>query len=55
LRSMGKYPWLKRRTLMRYRGMDNNVPVWHTRELVGLVQSWNQSADITYIIFYSKS
>lgn len=30
-------------------GNDTNVPVWHTREYVSSVLSWNEDAAITYV------
>ncbi|KAI6043011.1 hypothetical protein EDC04DRAFT_2654078 [Pisolithus marmoratus] len=29
-------------------GADDNVPTWHTRELVGILKTWDRDADITY-------
>lgn len=29
-------------------GDDDNVPPWHTRELVGVLKTWNRDADITH-------
>ncbi len=33
------------------RGDDENVPVWHTRELVATLKSWYPKADVTYVHF----
>ncbi|KAF8510217.1 hypothetical protein BU17DRAFT_55579 [Hysterangium stoloniferum] len=30
-------------------GADENVPTWHSRELVGLVKSWNPNANVTLV------
>lgn len=30
-----------------YRGVDENVPTWHSRELVGLIKTWRSDADAT--------
>ncbi|KAM5531823.1 hypothetical protein V8D89_014522 [Ganoderma adspersum] len=29
-------------------GNDDNVPVWHTRELVSAIKTWNPRANVTY-------
>ncbi|KIJ69668.1 hypothetical protein HYDPIDRAFT_24484 [Hydnomerulius pinastri MD-312] len=29
-------------------GADDNVPPWHTRELVGILKTWDPHADVTY-------
>lgn len=31
-----------------HRGADENVPVWHTRELVAAYKTWNSPENITY-------
>lgn len=30
-------------------GADNNVPAWHSRELVDVLQTWNPQANITSV------
>ncbi|KAK0197474.1 hypothetical protein F5146DRAFT_48465 [Armillaria mellea] len=29
-------------------GNDDNVPVWHSREAVGILETWNPTANVTY-------
>ncbi|KAI0028355.1 hypothetical protein K488DRAFT_89825 [Vararia minispora EC-137] len=36
-------------TLAIHGGEDDNVPVWHTREAVSVVKTWNRNADVTYM------
>ncbi|KAF9475666.1 hypothetical protein BDN70DRAFT_996247 [Pholiota conissans] len=35
--------------LVIHGGNDENVPVWHSRELVGTLKSWYPSANVTYL------
>lgn len=35
--------------LTDFRGADDNVPVWHTREQVGILKTWDPDADITCV------
>ena len=43
--------------LITFRGDDDNVPTWHTREAVSVVKTWNPQANITSVVvlvFYAE-
>lgn len=42
---------LESESIFLCRGNDENVPVWHTRELVATLKSWYPKADVTYVYF----
>lgn len=36
-------------------GEDNNVPVWHTCEQVGIIKTWDPDADVTCVLLFHSS
>ena len=42
--------WEANRLIQRpHRGDDDNVPVWHTREAVSVIRTWNPDANVTCV------
>lgn len=35
---------------LSFRGEDENVPVWNTRELIGILRAWNPSTNVRWVL-----